>query len=214
MNAHHEKQRTQDRHHAGEQLGKAHEQAISKGVHIRNDPADNIPLGMGIQIAQGQLLDMHKGLVADVPGDAEGHPVIQLTHEPLRRPGYNGTDQNVAKVHAHLGKIHMTGIHDAVDGGSHQNGNVQGHDHIDRRQHQRGDQAHPIPADPVKDFLQNQGLVIHALPPPWGTGNNRFPDRWGNRQEACHGCPSLPGIRHPAPEFHRRSGRRPPAGRR
>ena len=169
---------------------------------------------MGIQIAQGQLLDMHKGIVSDVPGDAEGHPVIQLTHEPLGRPGHDGTDQNVAKVHAHLGKIHMTGIHDAVDGGAHQNGNVQGHDHIDRRQHQRGDQAHPIPADPVKDFLQNQGLVIHALPPPWGTGNNRFPDRWGNRREACHGCPSLPGIRHPAPEFHRRSGRKPPAGRR
>ena len=58
MNADHENKRSQNGHHAGKQLGKAHEQSVGEGVHVSRHPADHIALRLFIKIGKGQHLNM------------------------------------------------------------------------------------------------------------------------------------------------------------
>ena len=124
MDAKHEQKGTQNGHNARKQLGKSHKQAVGKGVHVRNDPADNVALGVLIQIAQGQHLNMAECLVADIPGDPVGHAVIQLVHHELGQRGNAGADHHTPQRHCHGGKVYPARVHDAVDGAAHQNGDV------------------------------------------------------------------------------------------
>ena len=49
-----------------EQLGKAHQQAVRKGVHIRHHAADDIAGGVAVQIGQRQGLNFAQRLVAQI----------------------------------------------------------------------------------------------------------------------------------------------------
>ena len=124
VNANHENKRSQNGHHAGKQLGKAHEQSVGKGVHVSGHPADHIALRLFIKIGKGQHLNMPEGFVPDVPGDAVGHVVVDLIHEPLRQRRHGGANRHVAQIAPHGGKIHPSGIDNAVNGISHQNGDI------------------------------------------------------------------------------------------
>ena len=60
----------------------------------------------------------------DVPGNAVGHVVVDLIHEPLRQRRHGGANRHVAQIAPHGGKIHPSGIDNAVNGISHQNGDI------------------------------------------------------------------------------------------
>ena len=124
VNADHENKRSQNGHHAGKQLGKAHEQSVGEGVHVSRHPADHVALGLLIEIGKGQHLNMPEGFVPDVPGDAVGHVVVDLIHEPLRQRRHGGANRHVAQIAPHGGKIHPSGIDNAVNGISHQNRDI------------------------------------------------------------------------------------------
>ena len=51
---------------------------------------------MGVQVTQGQDLDVPEGFVPDVPGHLEGDPVIDLPHEPLADPRRGSAEGNFA----------------------------------------------------------------------------------------------------------------------
>ena len=84
MDRQHDQQCANNGHNSGKQLGKAHEQTVSKGVHVRNHAADDIALTVLIQIRKRQRLDMGECLIADIAGDLIGHAVIDFIHHPLR----------------------------------------------------------------------------------------------------------------------------------
>ena len=65
----HEQQGTKDGQHTAEQLGKAHEQAVRKGVHIGDHAADDIAGGVAVQIRERQGLDLTERGVAQIPAD-------------------------------------------------------------------------------------------------------------------------------------------------
>ena len=69
----------------GKQLGKAHQQAVSELIHIRDHPADDIPVGMAVHIFQRQCLDMSEGLLPDIPDHTVGNFIIADIHQPLGR---------------------------------------------------------------------------------------------------------------------------------
>ena len=50
----HENQRAENGDHAGEQLGKAHQQAVGELIDIRNDAADHIAVGVAVDVFQRQ----------------------------------------------------------------------------------------------------------------------------------------------------------------
>ena len=212
MNPHHEHQGAQDGHDAGKQLGKAHEQTICEGVHIRNHPADKIALGVLVNIGNRQHLDVPEGFIADIPGHLEGHPVAQLTHHPLTQAADGGTENHAPEENPHLVKIYLSCVHNAVNGAAHQDGDIQRHAHIHRGQNNGRNQSRPVPANPDQDLLQRIPLTKHSGAPPWGTGNSRFPDKPGRFPAADRGYHGPPARHRPAPESHRQTGRRPPAG--
>ena len=80
----HEYERAQNRDQAGEQLRKAHEQAVGERVRVGDHPADRVAGGMRVQIRQRQRLNVRKRIAADVLHGQEGDPVVDDVHDPLR----------------------------------------------------------------------------------------------------------------------------------
>ena len=76
MNEQHKQQRPADGHETGKQLGKAHEKPVCELVHICNDPAHRLPMGMPVQIRKGQLLDVLESLLPHLPDHLEGNAVV------------------------------------------------------------------------------------------------------------------------------------------
>ena len=112
----HEQQGAKDGQHAAEQLGKAHEQAVRKGVHIGNHAADDIAGGVAVQIRERQGLDLTERGVAQVPADREGDAVVADTQQPLGQCSHYGHDhdlhhdaQNTVEVHIPLAQHHING---------------------------------------------------------------------------------------------------------
>ena len=50
MNAKHESKRADDRNDTGEKLGKSHQQAIRKLIHVGNDTAHNLAVRMSVNL--------------------------------------------------------------------------------------------------------------------------------------------------------------------
>ena len=112
----HEQQGAKDGQHAAEQLGKAHEQTVRKGVHIGDHAADDIAGGVAVQIRERQGLDLTERGVAQVPADREGDAVVADTQQPLGQCSHHGHDQdlhhdaqNTVEVHIPLAQHHING---------------------------------------------------------------------------------------------------------
>ena len=171
----HEAQSTHDGEHAAEQLGKAHQQSVGKHVHIRDDPADQVAGGMGVQIPQRERLDLLDGHVPQIPADTEGHAVVALVHSPLGQGGDrngNGDDRHDSDQG---GKIHPPRAQHHINGFSGENGNQQLRAHAGRGQRQTQGQKDPVGADAAQHPLQHLfcgGLCagagsLHAPSPPF-----------------------------------------------
>ena len=121
----HKQQGAKDGQHAAEQLGKAHEQAVRKGVHIGDHAADDIAGGVAVQIRERQGLDLTERGVAQVPADREGDAVVADTQQPLGKCSHHGHDydlhhdaQNTVEVHIPLAQHH-------INGAAAEDGNIQ-----------------------------------------------------------------------------------------
>ena len=158
---------------------------------------------------------MGKGFIADIPGHPEGDIVINLTHDPLGQRSKACADHDSSQIKAHGLEIHAACINDAVNGIAHQNGDVEGHGHLQRCQKQGPCQRRPIGPDPAEDFFHHALLIIrHDASPPWETGNNRFPGKRSSLPEAPHGYPTPPAFRHPEPGSGQHTAQKLPAGKR
>ncbi len=115
-------------------------------IHVRDHPADDLPVGVTVHIFQGKDLDLPKRLVADIPHDLIGHLVIADIHNPLsqsrdqdHRPHQAQNGKNSRKVHRALGD-------DMVDGPARQFGQIQSQRHCHPCQKQGNGQIKPIGA--------------------------------------------------------------------
>ena len=70
-----------------EKLGKAHQQPIREGIHVRDHPGQNVSGGMRVQIFQGKGMKMGKGIIPQGADGLEGDAVIQARSEKLTSPG-------------------------------------------------------------------------------------------------------------------------------
>ena len=200
MNPQHNDQCPQNGHHAGEQLSKPQEQSIRKSIHIRDQSAHGISLGMAVQIAQRQHLNVSKCFVANIPCHPEGNTIMDLTHDPLgsrcRQRAYCHRNQ----VRFHSLKVYLPLLDNTVDGFAYQNRDHQQHHDRKHSQQQRNHQTQPIAADIPKYFFKHRGLELsHGCPPPSGTENNKSPDIPGRKSSVRHGSPSPPDIHRPKP---------------
>ncbi len=132
----HKNQRSQNGQHPGKQLGKAHQEAVCKGVHIRHDPAHNIAVSMGVKVLQRQLLQLVECIFPNILHHMIGDMIIAGVHHPLSNGGnghgcdylhHNGKD--ALKVHRALSQkqIHRIAC---------ENGNIECQSHGHRRQDQ------------------------------------------------------------------------------
>ena len=50
VDTHHKYQGSKNGHSTGKQLRESHQKSICKGIHIRNHPADQVSLGVAVQV--------------------------------------------------------------------------------------------------------------------------------------------------------------------
>ena len=215
VNGQHNDEGSQNGHDSRKKLGKAHQQAIRKGIHIRNNPAHQLPLGMAVQIAQGQHLDVPEGLIPDVSRHLEGNAVVDFPHAPLHQARSQGAQHHLGQKAAHPGKIHPSCLNNAVNGPANEHRDIQGHNDRYRRAAQGQYNTGGIGFDSVQNLFQRGHLLLisHCRSPPWETGNSRSPDIRGRISAIHHGCPGQPYSRRPAPGSHPQTARRQPAGK-
>ena len=132
----HEQQGAQNGQDAGEQLGKAHQQAVRKGVHIRHHAADDIAGGVAVQIGQRQGLNFAQRLVAQITADREGDAVVAHAQKPLRKGGYGCHHQNAYCNAQHPGKVYIALAQHLINGVAAQDGDIQLSGYADRRHQQ------------------------------------------------------------------------------
>ena len=122
----HKDQGTEDGDQAGKKLGKAHQQAVGKGVNVRNDAADDVAVRVTVQILQRQLLDLAEGLGAHIADDVVGNLVVDGVHQPLCQGGHGGADAHGDEDGEDLVEVDVPRVNDLVNGVTHQYGNVEG----------------------------------------------------------------------------------------
>ena len=211
----HKQQCAQNGYNTGEQLGKAHQQTVRKLIHVRNNPADDAAGGMGVQIAQGQDLQLAKGLLPHIPDDVIGNPVVEHIHQPLGKSGAACYDADFQQQGTDAGKIHMSGCHNQINGPSDQDGQIKRHGHCSSGKQHGQDQQKPVSADILPHLGDGPLLYLcHITHPPSGTGTGRFPDKPRSFPAAAHVCLHLPLRRPPAPGFDQHAATRRCAGTR
>ena len=136
----HKQQSTDDRCQTGKQLCESHQQTIRKRVHIRNDTADHVPMGMTVNIRQRQMFDPLKRIPSDITDNIVCHTVIAHIHNPLcrsRDANYNYAFFCNCK---NPRKIHISFVQNQVNRPSGQNREIQSQCHCHRCQHNRQNQ--------------------------------------------------------------------------
>ena len=216
VNEQHKQQRPANGHEAGKQLGKAHKQPVGKLIHVCNDPAHRLPVGMPVQVAEGQLLDVPEGLLPQVPNHLKGNAVVQLSHAPLGQGAGSGGQSNPQENGAQSLKIHLPRAQNAVHAPAHQNGHIELAGHTGQGQKKGPGQEHPVGRNPAQHLSEDRPLLFvtrHGCAPPSGTENGKFPDTQGTAPGAFRESPGPPPGHHPVPESSRHGEWTPPAAK-
>lgn len=121
----HEQQGAKNGQDAGEQLSKAHQQTVRKGVHIRHHAADDIAGGVAVQIGQRQGLDFTQRLVAQVTADREGDAVVAHAQKPLRKAATAATTRMLTAMRSTPGKVYIALAQHLINGIAAQDGDIQ-----------------------------------------------------------------------------------------
>ena len=176
----HEDQRAEDRHHAGEQLGKAHQQPVGEGVHIRDHPGDQVAGRMGIQIAEGQPVDMPESVLPDILHGAEGQPVVQQPGQPLQEGRGRDTDPGFHQQIRQTVEVDLPGSDDTVDAPADEDRDQEGQDDGQQVQQQgqqrQGEAGADIGEDPPDGLI-----VVHLRPPPFSSEGSSCWASWISR---------------------------------
>ena len=193
----HENQRAGDGHHAGKQLGEAHEQTIRKGIDVGNHAADDIAGGMRIEILERQLLDAGERIAADIAHGGIGDAVIEFALQPLRRGGDDHAYGDDGKHGLEGGEIDFAGRDDTVNRAADKDGQIQREHDNDKREQQRNGKQRQMRTDIAHDAPEHGGagalgqalLFSHGCSPPSRrTGMRKSPDRLGRKKAAGHAC--------------------------
>ena len=155
----HEQQGAKDGQNAGEQLGKAHQQSVRKGVHICHHAADDIAGGVAVQIGQRQGLDLAQRLVAQVAADRKGDAVVAHAQKPLRKGGYGCHHQNAHRNAQHPGKVYIALAQHFINGVAAQDGDIQLGGYAYRRHQQTAHHKNAVRAYLVQHPVQG-GLAL------------------------------------------------------
>src|SRR5690606_12499556 len=68
--------------HAAEKLGKSHQKAVRNLVHIRDHPAEDITMLVGIYELERNVVQAFESLYPHIPGGIIRSPVVAKPHEP------------------------------------------------------------------------------------------------------------------------------------
>ena len=198
VDAQHEKQCSKDRHNTGEQLRKAHQQAVGKLIRVGNDPADQLTARMRVEIGQRKDLKLVKGVAADVAHHAEGDPVIEVAHDPLHDRRCRRDGGNAPKQRRDGQKIHLSRPDDAVDGVADEDGNVERSRDGGRRQQNGQRQQRPAPLDIFQYAPERRRRrTLHVTVPPFYTAIRGSPGRPRRCAGALRACRDRPCVRCP-----------------
>ena len=137
VNHKHEHQRAEDGHNPRKKLRKAEQQPVRKRVRVRNHAADDLAVGMGIQIPQRQAFDGFKRARAQIPHHAERHAVVENAHEPLQHGGAARNRASLRQYAQDRVKLHLPFSGDQVDGAADQNRHIQRGGNRKQRKQQR-----------------------------------------------------------------------------
>ena len=155
----HEQQGAKNGQDAGEQLGKAHQQTVRKGVHICHHAADDIAGGVAVQIGQRQGLNFAQRLVAQVTADREGDAVVAHAQKPLCKGGHGSYHQNAHRNAQYPGKVHIALAQHLINGITAQDGDIQLGGYADRRHQQAAHYKGAVRTDLVQHPVQG-GLAL------------------------------------------------------
>ena len=122
---------------ACEKLREAHEKSVGKLVGVGDDTADDVAVGMGIAIRNGERLELPECIVADILHDTVGDLVIDDALHPLRERRDDRCDGDANEHGGDLIKRDLAGLDDIIDGVADDDGNVKRQDHGDRRAEKR-----------------------------------------------------------------------------
>ena len=168
----HKQQGAKDGQHAAEQLGKAHEQAVRKGVHIGDHAADDIAGGMAVEVGKRQGLNFAQGFVAQVAADKEGDAVVAHAQQPLRKGGDNSHHDDLVDDAQHAREVHGTFAQHHVDGTAAEDGDIQlgshahgGHDQAAHHKKSCRGGSFPAPAEALRCAVPGSAysLLLHSF---------------------------------------------------
>ena len=123
--AEHEQQGAEDGQNAAEQLCKAHQQAVRKGIHIGHHAADDIAGRMAVEVGKRQGLNFAQGFVAQVAADKEGDAIVAHAQQPLCKSGHTGNHQHLDDNAHHTAKIYGTLTQHHINGAAAEDGDIQ-----------------------------------------------------------------------------------------
>ena len=156
----HDPQGTQNGQHAGKQLGKSHQQAVTELLHIGRDAADRIAGTVGVHIFQWQNLKLLKHAHPHIPHDLKGDSVVDNIHQPLgeRRAGNRGSHSQCDAAKPLI--IYLPGPHDLIDRPAGQHRCKQGGDNGDERQCKRKNDHALVGADQLQNALDRIAVKL------------------------------------------------------
>ena len=160
----HEAERTEDGENACEKLRKAHEKSVGELVGIGDDTADDIAVGMGIAIRNGERLKLSERIVADILHDTVGDLVIDDALHPLRERRDDRSDGDANEHGSDLIKRDLARLDDIVYGVTDDDRHVKRQDHGDRRAEKRKEKECLMVANVRQDLFERgkRFLVFHA----------------------------------------------------
>ncbi len=160
----HEQQGAKDGQKAGEQLGKAHQQTIGKGVHVCDHPAHDITGGVAVQIGQRQRLDLAQRFVAQIMTDREGDAVVADAQQPLCDRCRKRSEHDLHNDPRNGGKLHLPLAQHRIDGTAAQDGDIQLHRHADGRDQHAAHHLRGVGADLFQHAGEGRVALLRAEP--------------------------------------------------
>ena len=152
----HKNQRTQNCQYARKELREAHQQAFGKLVGICDNTADNIAIRMGIDIFQREILNFAESIGSNIADYVISDLVVADIHNPLSNGSSCNHKNALEQNREDALKIDSAGGHDAVDGLSNQNRQIQREYHSESGQKNGENQQSEITTNIMQNFADGR----------------------------------------------------------
>ena len=121
----HKRKRAENGQNPRKELRKSHQKSVGELIGVRDNAADRLPVGMGIEVLERQDGNFRKGVRADIPQDVIGDAIVERAHAPLCDGGNPHRSADFEKYKLERGKIHFSRLYDTIHGVADENGNVE-----------------------------------------------------------------------------------------